>query len=151
MDAVANTSAASCSGTFVTVLSNARYAGAAMCLHDQMQQVNSACPVLLVYNDKAQLPMAQLENQFGRQHLLPVSLLGHVEIRRTHRYPAPLPAGVSYLQALLYSVYRPSKASHIPTVCVSKGKSTAVWFCPSRRTASVQLVMPSALVLNANP
>ena len=38
-------------GTFVTVLSNQRYAAPAMCLRRQLQIVGSECPFLLIYND----------------------------------------------------------------------------------------------------
>ena len=53
-----------------------------MCLRHQLELVNSSCPMILVYNDKAPLPLKQLEDTFGRQHLLPLSHL----VDRYHLY-----------------------------------------------------------------
>ena len=40
------------SATFVTLLAGKRYATAAACLPRQLRQVQSACPILLVYSQQ---------------------------------------------------------------------------------------------------
>ena len=93
-DATASSSSSSSSscnnGTFVTVLSNMRYAQPAICLRRQMRRVKSACPFLLVYNDAdSQLPLPLLERTFGRDGLLPLSSLK----ARFRDYARPLSGG----------------------------------------------------------
>ena len=73
----ASTSASSsaCNGTFVTLVANERYAAPAICLHRQLRIVHTACPVTLVYNDRVQLPLAQLASTYGASNLVPLSVL----------------------------------------------------------------------------
>ena len=76
---------ASCIGnaTFVTLLSGERYASAASCLPKQLAQMNSSCPLLLVFNDKdSSIPLDKLRSAYsGRHSMLPLSTL-------TMRHPA---------------------------------------------------------------
>ena len=78
-------------GTFVTVLSNQRYAAPAMCLRRQLQIVGSECPFLLIYNDAdKQIPLQSLESAFGRDGLLPLSSL---KARYRDHFAKPSSAG----------------------------------------------------------
>ena len=53
-----------CNGTFVTMVSGARYAAAAACIPHQLAFVNSQCPLLLIYDEDAdtslQLPALEI-------------------------------------------------------------------------------------------
>jgi len=62
--------------TFVTLVTGARYATAASCLPQMLRNVGSLCPLLLIYNDAdTALPMSQLEQAYGANQMLPLSLL----------------------------------------------------------------------------
>ena len=71
---------------FVTLLANERYATPAICLHRRLRQLGSTCPLLLVYEDAATLPMTRLRSTFGSDHLHKLS-----NLRQRYREYDPRP------------------------------------------------------------
>lgn len=69
--------ASACANTsFVTLVTGSRYAVAAACLPRQMQMVDSACPILLVYDDADDLlPVSLLRSSYGEKNMIPLSHL----------------------------------------------------------------------------
>lgn len=76
-------------GYFVSLVANARYAGAAMCLRHQLRHVQSNCPMLLVYNDDVEMPVESLQTTFGEKHLVKLSSLKQRYLEHVQRNAAP--------------------------------------------------------------
>lgn len=71
----------SCGGSaFVTMLSGDKYVSGALCLQKQLQRVGSACPLVLVLDDRpgfalSEATQEQLQQSFGGDAMLPLSYL----------------------------------------------------------------------------
>lgn len=62
--------------SYVTLITGAHYAAPAACLPVQLQRVNAACRLILVYDDEdATLPMPMLEAAYGKEQLVRLSSL----------------------------------------------------------------------------
>ena len=69
--------ASACSnGSFVTLITGARYAAAAACLPRQLAMVGSACNMSLVYDDTdAAMPVSMLQKAYGSDNMFAISAL----------------------------------------------------------------------------
>ena len=80
MDAVA-ASSRTCphNGSFVTLLNSDSFVGAALCLHRQLRQVQSNCPLVLLYDDRSAdlstASVALLESTYGAVNMVPITSL----------------------------------------------------------------------------
>lgn len=66
-----------CTGSFVSLLSTDSFVDAALCLHNQLRLVRSACDHVLVYDDRALTAAAigRLSTIFPPQNLIPLAML----------------------------------------------------------------------------
>ena len=77
--------------TFATLINSDSYVGAALCLYHQMRRVRSACPLLLLYDDRmgrmSAEAVATLRHKFGAERMTSISSLAHVS--SPHEQPHP--------------------------------------------------------------
>ena len=117
MPGASSTPSAVCHGAFVSLLSGDRYVAGAFCLHRSLVALGSACPLVLVYDDRfaerapSNASLRLLVRTFGPENLVPItSLFSQLpgishrvrtnfsvwrEFRFEQRRPLPAPTAVS--------------------------------------------------------